>query len=88
MENIHQNEDESSITFTISLSEGDLSHSAHVLQGADIDMALNDNGNDDLFVPKLVPPVQVNGNMPALNIDNFQVLGEGLQNLMLAYQRS
>jgi hypothetical protein len=30
-------------------------------------------------------PVVVQGNQPALNINNFQNLGLGVQNIMLAY---
>jgi hypothetical protein len=33
----------------------------------------------------VVAPVIVNGGQPALNLENFGVLGVGVQNLMLAY---
>jgi hypothetical protein len=35
--------------------------------------------------PEVVAPVIVNGGQPALNLENFGVLGVGVQNLMLAY---
>jgi hypothetical protein len=41
---------------------------------------------DNIFEQLVVAPVIVNGNLPALNFDNFPILGMGVQNLMLAYQ--
>jgi hypothetical protein len=41
---------------------------------------------DNIFEQQAVAPVIVNGNLPALNFDNFPILGMGVQNLMLAYQ--
>jgi hypothetical protein len=51
-------------------------------------MALNGNELDAIFVPEVVALVQVNGNLPSLNIYNFQILGEGVQKFMLAYHEA
>jgi hypothetical protein len=51
-------------------------------------MDLNSNELDAIFVLEVVAHVQVNGNLPSLNIDNFQILSEGVQNFMLTYHES
>jgi hypothetical protein len=39
----------------------------------------------NFFEAEEMAPVVVQGNQPALNINNFQNLGLGVQNIMLAY---
>jgi hypothetical protein len=47
---------------------------------------VNQENNDEFFEPEAEHgPVIVHGNLPALNMDNFIQLGEGVQNVMLAY---
>jgi hypothetical protein len=41
---------------------------------------------ENLFLEEEIAFVIVQGDQQALNINNFQLLGEGVQNLMLAYQ--
>jgi hypothetical protein len=46
----------------------------------------NQENNENFFLEEEIAPVIVQGDQQALNINNFQLLGEGVQNLMLAYQ--
>jgi hypothetical protein len=96
-----QNNDASSITLTDPISTGDLSSNVPIQQNAfNMDVyqvpqnpAQMENANmaidlDNIFDQQVVAPVIVNGNLPALNFDNFPVLGVGVQNLMLAYHEA
>jgi hypothetical protein len=96
-----QNNDASSITLTDPISAGDLSSNVPIQQNA-FNMDVNqvpqnpaqmENANmaidlDNIFDQQAIAPVIVNGNLPALNFDNFPILGVGVQNLMLAYHEA
>jgi hypothetical protein len=72
----------SSITLTFS-SKDSVSNSGEVNQPFVDHQADN---VDEFFESEAVPgPVIVHGNLPALNMENFIQLGEGVQNVMLAY---
>jgi hypothetical protein len=74
--------DQSSITLTLS-SEDSVGNSGEVHHPIVNHQAVND---DEFFEPVAVPgPVIVHGNLPALNMGNFIQLGEGVQNVTLAY---
>jgi hypothetical protein len=47
---------------------------------------VNQQNLENFFVEEEAAPIIVQGEQQALNINNFQLLGEGVQNLMLAYQ--
>jgi hypothetical protein len=72
---------QSSIILTLS-SEDSVGNSDVVIQP----VVNHDGNNDEFFEPEAENgPVIVHGNLPALNMDNFIQLGEGVQNVMLAY---
>jgi hypothetical protein len=81
------NENQSSLTMIVSMSTGSMSHN--------IPLNLAGQGNGEVnqvmspplnFIePEVVAPMIVNGGQPSLNLENFGVLGVGVQNLMLAY---
>jgi hypothetical protein len=71
---------QSSILLILS-SDASVGNSEEVIQPA-----VNQENNDEFFEPEADHgPVIVHGNNPALNMDNFMQLGEGFQNVMLAY---
>jgi hypothetical protein len=71
---------QSSILLNLS-SDASVGNSEEIIQPA-----VNQENNDEFFEPEAEHgPVIVHGNIPALNMDNFMQLGEGVQNVMLAY---
>jgi hypothetical protein len=80
------NDNQSSITLTAPFSEGVNSVNNHVafIQNQEVNqlqiVPVDDN------IPQGIPgPVIVHGNEQGLNFDNFIQLGEGVQNIILAY---
>jgi hypothetical protein len=77
-------ENHSSLTVTLSVSEGDNSINipAGQVVGQEVEQDI-----EDQFVEEVNKngPVIVQGNLPVANFDNFIQLGEGVQNIMLAY---
>jgi hypothetical protein len=102
--NIQENEqgvamdDNSNITITASVSDGNLSNNGpniineEVNQEMDIQIPINSLELELLEAPLLpnemnhqIGPVIVQGQDQALNMDHFMNLGFGVQNLMMAY---
>jgi hypothetical protein len=69
------------------MSTGSLSHNVPLNLAGQANGEVNQVMSPPLnFIePEVVAPVIVNGGQPALNLENFGVLGVGVQNLMLAY---
>jgi hypothetical protein len=81
-----QNQDnQSSLTLTVSLSAGDNSTNIAPNQHQ-VNNEVDQLEHMNFFEPEEVFPVVVHGEQPAMNINNFQNLGIGVQNIMLAYQ--
>jgi hypothetical protein len=82
--NQHLQEDHSNLTVTLSISEGDNSVNipAGHAAGQEVEQDL-----ENMFVEEEINngPVIVQGDLSAANFDNFIQLGEGVQNIMLAY---
>jgi hypothetical protein len=77
-------EDHSNLTVTLSISEGDNSVNIPAGQAAGQEV---EQDMEDMFVEEEINngPVIVQGDLPAANFDDFIQLGEGVQNIMLAY---
>jgi hypothetical protein len=77
-------EDHSSVTVTLSISEGD--NSVNIPAGQAVGQEVEQD-MENMFVEEEINngPVIVQGDLPAANFDNFIQLGEGVQNIMLAY---
>jgi hypothetical protein len=77
-------ENHSSLTVTLSVSEGDNSVNIPAGQAAGQEV---EQDMEDMFVEEEINNghVIVQGNLPAANFDHFIQLGEGVQNIMLAY---
>jgi hypothetical protein len=77
-------DNQSSLTLTVSLSAGE--NSTNLVPNQQL---INDEVDQlehvNFFEPEEMVPVVVQGDQPALNINNFQNLGLGVQNIMLAY---
>jgi hypothetical protein len=72
------------LTVTISLYEGDNSANIPVLQAPS--QEVEQDLADQFFVEENNNgPVIVQGDILAVNLENFMQLGEGVQNIMLAY---
>jgi hypothetical protein len=83
---------QSSLTVTISLSDGEQSNNVPIHQVNAHNEEVNQQANDQhlekefQFVQEDVNiPVNVQGDAQALNMDNFMQLGVGMQNIMMAY---
>jgi hypothetical protein len=77
-------EDHSNLTVTLSISEGDNSVNIPAGQAAGQEV---EQDMEDMFVEEEINNglVIVQGDLPAANFDDFIQLGEGVQNIMLAY---
>jgi hypothetical protein len=72
------------LTVTLSVSEGD--NSVNILVGQALGQEVEQDIEDQFVVEENNNgPVIVQGDLPAANFDNFIQLGEGVQNVMLAY---
>jgi hypothetical protein len=78
---------QSSVTLSVSLSNGLQSTKVHADNANHSEEEVNQLPNSLEMVehPLVNIPINVQGANPALNWDNFPVLGEGVQNIMLAY---
>jgi hypothetical protein len=85
LENDQDNDVQSSVTLTFPMSAGGNSTNIQQMQ-QHANEEVNQQNNENFFVEEEIAPVIVQGDQHALNINNFQLLGEGVQNLMLAYQ--
>jgi hypothetical protein len=77
-------ENHSSLTVTISVSEGDNSVNIPAVYAPGQEVG-QDFGDQFIAEENNNGPIIVQGDMPAVNLDNFMQLGEGVQNIMLAY---
>jgi hypothetical protein len=75
------NEDHNSLTLTISMSDGDLSHNAPPNFAGQANEEVNqviESPPLNFIEPDVVSPVIVNGDQPALNLENFGIPGIGV----------
>jgi hypothetical protein len=79
---LHENH--SGLTVTLSVSEGD--NSVNIPAGQALGQEVEQDIEDQFVVEENNNgPVIVQGDLPAANFDSFIQLGEGVQNIMLAY---